>query len=52
MTTADAQEFLAELISQLFHADVLITEQAEQIEALEAELAELRAAPNGNGVAA
>jgi len=45
MTTAtDAQEFLAGLISQLFHADVLITEQAERIDALEAAVARLRAA--------
>jgi uncharacterized small protein (DUF1192 family) len=40
---ADAREFLVELISQLFHADVLITEQAERIEALEAEIERLRA---------
>ena len=32
MTIADAREFLVELISQLFHADVLIAEQAERIE--------------------
>jgi hypothetical protein len=38
MTLADAREFLVELISQLFHADVLITEQAERIDALEAEV--------------
>ena len=45
MTTLnDAREFLVELISQLFHADVLITEQAERIEALEAEVERLRAA--------
>lgn len=37
-TLADAREFLAELISQLFHADVLITEQAERIQVLEAEV--------------
>ena len=43
-TLADAREFLAELISQLLHADVLISEQAERIEALEAEVADLRAA--------
>jgi hypothetical protein len=43
MTTA-AVEFLVELVSQLFHADVLITEQAERIEALKAEVAQLRAA--------
>jgi hypothetical protein len=36
-TLADAREFLAELISQLFHADVLIAEQAQRIEVLEAE---------------
>jgi hypothetical protein len=41
---ADAREFLVELISQLFHADVLITEQAERIGALEAESERLRAA--------
>jgi hypothetical protein len=41
-TLADAREFLVELISQLFHADVLITEQAERIEALEAEVTRLR----------
>ena len=39
----DARRF-AELISQLFHADVLMTEQAERIEALEAESERLRAA--------
>jgi hypothetical protein len=45
MTTfADTREFLVELISQLFHADKLITEQAERIEALEAEVARLQAA--------
>jgi uncharacterized small protein (DUF1192 family) len=42
-TLADAREFLVELISQLFHADVLITEQAERIDALEAEIARLKA---------
>ena len=41
-TLTDAREFLVELISQLFHADVLITEQAERIEALEAEVGRLR----------
>lgn len=41
-TLADAREFLVELISRLFHADVLITEQVERIEALEAELARLK----------
>jgi uncharacterized small protein (DUF1192 family) len=49
----DAREFLVELISQLFHADVLITEQAERIEALEAEIGRLRAAlAKLNGAAA
>jgi hypothetical protein len=43
-TLTDAREFLVELISQLFHADVLITEQAERIDALEAEVAKLRTA--------
>jgi len=43
MTTfADTREFLVELISQLFHADVLITEQAERIDALEADVGRLR----------
>ena len=37
MTPNDAFEFFVELVSQLFHADVLITEQAGRIEALEAE---------------
>jgi len=40
----NAREFLVELISQLFHADVLITEQAERIEALEVEVGRLRTA--------
>jgi hypothetical protein len=45
MTTfAETREFLVELISQLFHADVLITEQAERIDALEGEVTQLRAA--------
>jgi hypothetical protein len=44
MTNANAAEFLAELVSQLFHADELITEQAERIETLEAEMARLQAA--------
>ena len=42
MTPNDAYEFFVELVSQLFHADVLITEQAERIEALEAENARLK----------
>jgi uncharacterized small protein (DUF1192 family) len=40
----DAREFVVELVTQLFHADVLITEQAERIEFLEAEVGRLRAA--------
>ena len=44
MTPNDAFEFFVELVSQLFHADVLITEQAERIKALEAEVGRLRAA--------
>ena len=51
-TLADAREFLVELISQLFHADVLITEQAERIETLEAENDRLRAALADAGGAA
>jgi hypothetical protein len=52
-TLADAREFLVELVSQLFHADVLIAEQAERIDALEGELARLRAAlDNATGAAA
>ncbi len=46
----DTREFLVELVSQLFHADVLITEQAERIEALEAEVARLKT--NGDKTAA
>jgi hypothetical protein len=49
---ADAREFLVELISQLFHADVLITGQADRIDALEAEVARLRAAPGDTDGAA
>jgi len=41
-TLADARQFLVELISQLWHADALITEQAERIETLEADNARLR----------
>lgn len=37
MTPNDAYEFFVELVSQLFHADVLIAEQAQRIETLEAE---------------
>jgi hypothetical protein len=43
-TLADAREFLVGLISQPFHADVLITEQAERIDTLEGEVARLRRA--------
>lgn len=52
MTTEATAEFLLELVNQLFHADRLISEQADRIEALEAELDRLRAAHDGNGVAA
>jgi hypothetical protein len=48
MTAADA----AELISQLFHADLLITAQAERIDALEAEVARLGAALRETSAAA
>lgn len=44
MIDTDAQQFLTDLISQLFHADLLITDQAERIELLEAEVARLKAA--------
>jgi hypothetical protein len=44
MTIAtDAAEFLVDIVTQLFHADVLITEQAERIEALEVEVERLQA---------
>ena len=43
MTPNDAYEFFVELVSQLFHADLLITDQANRIEALDAEVARLRA---------
>ena len=43
MTTAEAADFLAELVSQFLHADTLITEQAERIETGEAEIARLKA---------
>ena len=42
MTPNDAYEFFVELVGQLFHADVLIAEQAERIEALEVAIARLR----------
>lgn len=44
MTPNDAFEFFVELVSQLFHAGVLITDQAERIEALQAESARLSSA--------
>ncbi len=43
MTPNDADEFFVELVGQLFHADVLIAEPAQRIEALEAEIARLKA---------
>ena len=53
MTPNDAFEFFVELVSQLFHADVLIAEQAQRIEDLEAEIGRLRQAPDDvNGAAA
>jgi len=53
MTSTDAYEFFVELVTQLFHADVLITEQSERIEALEAEVERLSAAlDDKTGVAA
>ena len=52
MITAEAQEFLAELINQLFHADELITEQAERIEAFAAEIDQVRTTPADNAGAA
>jgi len=48
MTTASlAQETLDELGAELHHADTLITEQAERIDALEAEIARLRTLTKG-----
>jgi uncharacterized small protein (DUF1192 family) len=52
MTPNDAFELLVEIVSQLFHADVLITEQAERIEVLEAEVERLQAALAGTTGAA
>jgi hypothetical protein len=43
VTPNDAFEFFVELVSQLFHADVLISDQAQRIETLEAEVALLKA---------
>jgi uncharacterized small protein (DUF1192 family) len=50
--TDDARQFLVELISQLLHADVLITEQAERIDALEAEITRLEKELGDKSVAA
>jgi uncharacterized small protein (DUF1192 family) len=44
MTGLAAAALLVELIGQLFHADVLITERAERIEVLEDEIGRLQAA--------
>ena len=52
MTPNDAYEFFVELVSQLFHADVLIADQAQRIETLEAEIARLERLAKSNGVAA
>jgi HAMP domain-containing protein len=43
-TASQAHETPDQLLAELHHADTLITEQAERIEALEAEVARLRAA--------
>ena len=51
MTPNDAFEFFVELVSQLFHAD-LMAEQAERIEALDAEVARPPAAPDDTSGAA
>jgi hypothetical protein len=42
VTPNDAFEFFVERVSQLFHADALMAEQAQGIEVLEAELARFR----------
>jgi hypothetical protein len=52
VTPNDAFESFVELVSQLLHADVLITEQAERIEALEAQIEGLRAGTGGASGAA
>ena len=51
MTSNDAFEFLVELISQMVHSDLLITEQAERIETLEADNDRLRAMVDDREVA-
>jgi uncharacterized small protein (DUF1192 family) len=43
-TGTHAQATVDDLAAELHHADMLITEQAERIEALEAEVARLTAA--------
>ena len=48
----DPCEFVVELVSQLLHADVLITDLAEQVETLEAEVIRLRTILDHAGVAA
>jgi len=45
MSPTDAQKFLTALLAELFHADVLTTEQAERIDGLEAENASPAPAP-------
>lgn len=44
ITATRAQEAVAELAAELHQADTLIAEHVERVEALEAEVAELRAA--------
>ena len=51
-TTSHAHQTLEELIAQLDHADRLITEMAERIDALEAEIVRLRAVLAETGGAA
>ena len=52
MTPNDAYEFFVELVSQLFHADVLISEQAQRIETLEADILRLQGRASKHGAAA
>ena len=52
MTPNDAYEFFVELVSQLFNADVLIADQAQRIETLEAEVERLERIVRNNGAAA
>jgi hypothetical protein len=52
-TAMDPREFVLELVNQLFHADVLVSEQAERIDAVEAEVARLQQrSPTPDGAAA